>query len=78
MTDNKQHDALFIPCYTFGGGWIVPQSSRAEMLLEGLTGEPPSFLEPIGREGYIVEPQQVEDVAHYARAHGLTVQLEVA
>lgn len=75
--NNTQHDALFIPCHAFGGGWIVPQSDRALMLLEGLTGEPPAFLEPIQRDGYILEPNELEDVAHYARAHGLTVQLEV-
>ncbi len=75
--DNSQHDALFIPCHTFGGGWVVPQSDRAKMLLLSLTGEEVGYIEPIGRVGHIVEPSELEDVVHYARAHGLTIQLEI-
>lgn len=78
MTHQTQYDATFIPCHTFGGGWIIPQSDRARMLLLSLTGEEADFIEPVGLVGHIVEPSELEDVVHYARAHGLTIQLEVA
>lgn len=76
MTHQTQYDATFIPCRTFGGGWMIAHSSRAEMLFDALTGERATFQAPINQEGWLVEPSQVEDVAHYSRAHGLTFQLE--
>ena len=74
--NNAHHDALFIPCQSFGGGWIVPQSDKAKDYLESFLNGPPDFLAPIGVNGYIVEPTELEDIAHYARAHDLSIQLE--
>lgn len=70
------YDATFIPCRSFGGGWMVAHTPKAEMLLNGLTGERAAFIAPINQEGWVVEPQVLDDVAHYSRAHGLNFQLE--
>jgi len=71
-----QTDIQFIPCHTFGGGWLVPRTPYGLGACGGVMGEDPAFLTPIGEEGYAIDPQNVDDIVTTLRAAGATVELE--
>lgn len=70
-----QTDVRFIPCTTFGGGWIEPLTDEGREGCFDVMDDEPAFQPPIGVEGYVVEPYEVEDVVTALREHGLAVTL---
>lgn len=63
------HDAIFTSS-SFGGGWIAPANLLGSNALQEFYGEKPYPLAPLGDEpGYIVQPQEVSDLAtHMVKA----------
>jgi hypothetical protein len=70
-----QFDATFIPCSTFGGGWITAQTDDGHDWLEAWFNDASTLLAPIGQEGWIVEPQDVAELAECARAASIRIGL---
>lgn len=70
-----QPDVRFIPCSTFGGGWIVPLSDAGGDACLDILDDEPGFLDPIQAEGYVIEPQDVGDVVLALRDQGMAVTL---
>lgn len=57
----------------FGGCWMLPQSDRATEFLDELFDEPSYPLAPLGgREGYIVEPYECDDIGLALLDAGIT------
>lgn len=70
-----QTDVRFIPCCTFGGGWLEPLTDVGHDGCLDIMEEEPAFVAPIGADGYIVEPYEVADLVTALREHGLAVTL---
>lgn len=58
-------DATFYPCGTFGGGWVVPLTDEGYDWLEAFFNDAPAET-PINETAWIVEPQDVRDLAESA------------
>lgn len=74
MTSNEP-DVRFIPCRTFGGGWLEPLTDSGREACVDVLEDEPAFLAPIAAEGYIVEPYEASDVVTALRDHGVEVAL---
>lgn len=49
---------------SFGGGWLIPKTEKAQEVFIPFFGEPPAELAPLnGVVGWIVEPWQIEPLA---------------
>lgn len=68
-------DVQFIPCRTFGGGWLLPKSEAGEQACLSLFEEPAAFCEPIGEDAYIIEPADVGEIVMALREDGCEVTL---
>lgn len=73
-----QPDIEFIPCHAFGGGWAVPRTMAGTLAAAEHFGESAYWLYPVGEQGFIVEPQDVEDTVLGLRDMGVTVELWTA
>lgn len=49
----------------FGGGWVWALDAAGSQALFEFFGEKASFIPPIRRWAYIVEPKQAEDLAEH-------------
>ena len=54
---------------SFGGGWAIPHSDWGRECLEDYFAEGPAET-PAG-QGYIIEPNEVEDLADYLKHVGV-------
>jgi hypothetical protein len=73
---NIATDIQFIPCHTFGGGWIVPRTDSGFQACLAVMGEYPAPCEPIGDEdGYVIDPRDVGDIVGALREAGADVTL---
>jgi len=70
-----QTDVRFIPCSTFGGGWLEPLTDAGLGGCLDLMGDEPAFVAPIAIDGYVIEPYEVEDLVVALRERGLAVTL---
>jgi hypothetical protein len=65
---------------SFGGGWVVPLNDDGRRVLTEYYGpeNPISELPPLGNElGWIVEPQDAEDLAEYLRGEGIAWEVGI-
>lgn len=62
---------------SFGGGWIVPLTLDGSRALMEFFDEEPAPLAPLGGEvGYIVEPNQTNDLAVHLREADVAWSIE--
>lgn len=52
---------------SMGGGWIVPITLEGEQAMESFFNEEATYLCPIGKTGWIVEPWQIADLADFVK-----------
>lgn len=58
---------------SFGGGWMIPLTPEGSQVLAEYFDAEPAPIAPLGGlSGYIVEPQDAEDLAEYLKAENLT------
>lgn len=54
---------------SFGGGWIIPLDAAGWQALHEFFQTQPEPLAPLGgKKGWIVEPQQTQDLAEHLRS----------
>lgn len=62
---------------SFGGGWVWGLNETGKRALNHYFGYAPQPLAPLGgKSGYMVEPQEAEDLAEYLRGEGLAWELQ--
>lgn len=62
----------------FGGGWLVPLTPYGSQVLLDYYQEEPAPIAPLGGTlGYIVEPQDAEDVTNYLKSEGVKWECEL-
>lgn len=69
-------DIQFIPCRTFGGGWLIPLTAAGHEAGESIFDDDPGPLPWGGELGYIVEPQDVTDTVLALRELGVSIELD--
>lgn len=61
---------------TFGGGWIVALTEKAARVLSDFYGEGPAYLPPIRETGWIVEPQQSQEIYDLLRGENIAWEVQ--
>lgn len=54
-------DVRFVPCRSFGGGWLIAETDRGEAACRDAMGEESAWLMPLGNDGWILEPWACRD-----------------
>lgn len=60
---------------SFGGGWVVPVTEESKPVLASFFGGPASFQQPIGEDGWLIEPHELEFLKEHVDEAGITVRV---